>query len=429
MTEAHLPQVEPFVPWGAPPPAPGRAGPLSGLRLTVKDVIDVAGLPTGAGHPRWLDTHPVPARDADAVAALREAGAELVGKSHTDELAFSLGGTNAHYGAPANPAAPGHACGGSSSGTAAAVASGAADLGLGTDTAGSIRVPAAYTGLWGFRPSHARVSRAGLVPLAPSFDVPGLLARDVAVLRLAAAFLLGGGAGAEPATRLHVPPDLWSAVSPRVGAALAPALRRLAESLPIDRTPVFPGPGLDGERVRAAFAVVQGAQAWDAHGVWITTEHPEFGPGVGARFRAAARITKEELAPAEDLLARAAERIAALLADGGLLALPTAPTPAPPLPEGFRSPGSDGPGGGREAEEEPAPPTYRGHSGYRAVVTGPRDRERRAATVRLTCLAGLAGAPAVSLPAGRLDGLPLGLSLMAAPGHDERVLETAAALA
>ena len=115
------------------------AGPLAGLRLAVKDLFDLAGTPTGAGNPRWLETHEVPAKDAEAVALLRAAGARVVGKTITDELAWSLNGTNAHYGTPDNPAAPGRVPGGSSSGSASAVAQDLADIGLGTDTGGSIR--------------------------------------------------------------------------------------------------------------------------------------------------------------------------------------------------------------------------------------------------------------------------------------------------
>src|SRR5439155_268164 len=164
----------------------GGAGP----RLAVKDLVDVAGLPTGAGHPRWLATHPVADRSADVVNQLTAAGAVVVGKVHTDEFAYSMFGSNAHYGTPDNPRAPGRLPGGSSSGPAVAVAAGRADIGLGTDTAGSVRIPASWCGLYGLRPSHQRASRAGIVPLAPSFDVPGPLCADLDPLRAAALALL-----------------------------------------------------------------------------------------------------------------------------------------------------------------------------------------------------------------------------------------------
>ncbi|GIH23808.1 amidohydrolase [Acrocarpospora phusangensis] len=372
--------IDPFVLWGTPPETPGGSGPLAGVRLAVKDVFDVAGTPTGAGHPRWLETHGAATGDAGAVARLRAAGAVLAGKTHTDEFAYSLGGTNQHYGIPENPAAPGHVCGGSSSGSAAAVAAGLADLGLGTDTAGSIRVPASYTGLYGFRPTHARAPRDGMVPLAPEFDVPGLLTRDLGLLRTAAGALLDGTGQNTPATRLCVPPDLWAEQSPRVGAALAAAIARLG--LPVHRTPL-------GHDVTDAFAIAQAAQAWECHGEWITRERPGFGPGVAARFRRAEGLTREEVTLARKALGEAADRIRVLLDGGGVLVLPAAPGAAPAIG---------------------------------------RPEDRRLSTLRLTCLAPLSGGPALSLPAGLLDGRPIGLCLMTARGHDEVLFDLAARL-
>lgn len=359
--------IDPFVPWGVA--TEGSGGP----RLAVKDVIDVEGLPTGAGHPDLLGE---PAeRDAEAVSRLR-AMSVFAGKTHTDELAWSLGGTNQHYGAIENPVAPGRVCGGSSSGSAAAVAGGRADLGLGTDTAGSVRVPGSFCGLYGFRPTHSRAPRAGIVPLAPSYDVPGLLTRDLPLLEWAADALLDPGPDVNQPERLWVPADLWSELSPRVGAALAPAIRGLG--LPVDRTPL----GLD---VTDAFAVTQAAQTWECHGEWVRANRPEFGPGVGARFERAERLTAEEITLAAKNVAEARARLLDLL-DGAVMALPSAPGVAPEL--------------GRPSRV-------------------------RAATLRLTCLAPIAGAPALSVPVTLLDSCPLGLSLMAAPGGDESLFALA----
>jgi amidase len=377
--------IEPFVPWipiTEPTDAPVE-GPLAGVRLAVKDVIDVAGSPTGAGHPRWLATHPPAVRDAEAVARLRAAGAAIVGKNHTDELAYSLSGTNAHYGTPCNPAAPGHTPGGSSSGTAAAVAAGKADLGLGTDTAGSIRVPASYTGLLGLRPTHTRVPRDGVVPLAPSFDVPGLLARDLPTLLAGAGCLLSGLAGGDAAARLLLPADLWAAVPAGVREALAPTIDRLAEALPTDRAPLFEAAAVDWDRARNAFSTVQAAEAWQAHGSWVRRERPTFGPDVTARLDMAAKVTNDEAADGRKTVSLTKSLLVGRLDRGGVLAIPSCPGPAPAL----------------EVDAD------------------------RMAIVRFTCLASIAGAPAISIPAARLAGLPLGLSLIAAPGHDERLLD------
>jgi amidase len=371
--------IDPYVPW-----VPIAQAPSGALRLAVKDVIDVAGLPTGAGHPLWLRTHPAPAeRDAEVVARLRRAGAFVVGKTHTDELAYSLGGTNVHYGAPINPAAESRVTGGSSSGTASAVALGTADLGLGTDTAGSIRVPASYCGLYGLRPTHARVSRAGVVPLAPSFDVPGLITRDAGLLRVSSCFLEPAEEVAE-IERVLMPDDVWLPVDPAVREALEPEIASL--NLPVDRASLFGGSDL-WERTREAFRVVQAFEAWQAHGAWIERERPEFGPGVGERFRVAREVTQTQAEAGREVL----RQMAALLHErlrGAVLAIPSAPGPAPRL--------------------DVAP-----------------DPERRAAALRFTCLAGAAGAPAVSIPGAAVGGAPVGMSLVGVPGADERLIQLA----
>ena len=171
-------------------------GPLAGLTFAAKDNLDVLGFASGCGNPRWLETHPDPApAHAPAVAALLNAGASLVGKTQMDELAWALTGENAHYGTPKNPAAPSRVPGGSSSGSAVAVAAGFCDVALGTDTAGSVRVPAGYCGIFGFRPTHGAVSLAGCVPLAPSFDVVGVFAAEPRALKAAGDALLDGAPG------------------------------------------------------------------------------------------------------------------------------------------------------------------------------------------------------------------------------------------
>ncbi|WP_067673375.1 amidase family protein [Nocardia miyunensis] len=354
----------------------------AGLRLAVKDVIDVAGMPTGAGNPRWLATHSIPQQDAAVVRALR-AEFTVVGKTHTDELAFSLSGTNAHYGTPVNPVAPERIPGGSSSGTAAVIAAGLADLGLGTDTAGSIRVPASYTGIFGLRPTHSRAPHAGIVPLAPSFDVPALLARDLATLRAGARLMLDGtGTDARPRT-VWWPADI--PVAEPVRQVLRSTLTRLVGAgFELTTAPLFEAGGWD--RVRAAFSTAQAAQVWEQHGEWVRRERPIFGRNVSARLELAAEVTPRMAAEARSVLRTASDRILRALADDRVLALPATPYPAPLL---------DDSGAGR------------------------------AAVVRLTCLAPILGAPALSLPVARIDGLPLGLSLIASPGCDESLLATA----
>ena len=166
------------------------AGLLDGLTFALKDLIDVAGCRTGAGNPDWLARQSPAERSATVVEKTLAAGATLVGKTITDELAFSLEGRNVHYGSPINPACPDRMCGGSSSGSGVAVAAGLVDFAIGTDTGGSVRVPASFLGVFGFRPSHGAVSLDGVVPFAPSYDTVGWFARDAELLEKVGLVLL-----------------------------------------------------------------------------------------------------------------------------------------------------------------------------------------------------------------------------------------------
>src|SRR5467141_1862666 len=181
----------------------GRAGgPLSGLTFAAKDLFDVAGHPTGGGNPDWARQNPVPTRHAWAVQHLLDAGATLIGKTITDEVSLGIVGENAFYGTPVNPRAPDRVPGGSSSGSAAAVAAGLCDTALGTDTGGSVRVPASYCGLYGIRPTHGRIASAGMMPHVPSADTVGWFARDATMLARVGAAMLGGPESADGPTPL-----------------------------------------------------------------------------------------------------------------------------------------------------------------------------------------------------------------------------------
>ncbi|MFG1246650.1 amidase [Xanthobacter flavus] len=371
--------------------APTGAGPLDGLTFALKDLFHVAGVPTAAGSPAWLASHGVPDANAPVVDLLLGAGARLVGKTHTDEMAWSLNGENHHYGTPINPAAPGRIPGGSSSGSAAATAGGLVDFAIGSDTGGSVRLPASYCGLFGLRPTHGRISIAGAVPLAPSYDTVGWFARDAQTFEKVGAVLLGGLA-ATPAPRLLLARDLFEAAGPKVTAALAPALARItalygaAEEVDVAHGAL--------PHWRNAFRILQSADAWAEHADWVRGAQPEFGPGVKERFAAAATLDPAEVAEARALRAQVRARIDALLGDDGILLLPTAPGIAP----------------------------RRG--------TPLADLEAfRARAIELLCLSGHAGTPQISLPLATLEGCPLGLSAMAPRGKDEMLLALATAVA
>jgi amidase len=378
----------PHAPLGAY--GPGGAGPLAGRTLAVKDLFDVAGLVTGAGTPAWADGRAPAETDAPAVAALRRAGARVVGKTVTDELAWSLNGENVHYGTPENPAAPGRIPGGSSAGSAASVAGGLAEIGLGTDTGGSVRLPASYCGIWGVRPTHGRLSLAGTVPLAPSYDTVGWFARDPTLLGLVGEVLLGADPPRRPA-RLLLAEDLFARVAPPHDTALRAAAHGLADRLGLAPEPVTLAE--DGIAAwRAVFRICQSAEVWESHGAWVRSADPAFGPGIKERFAMAAALDRDEVAAARARRAEIAARMDALL-DDALLLVPGAGGPPPP----------------------------RGLTG--AALDDVRDR-----ALDILCPAGHAGLPQLALPALTTPEGPLGLGLVAARGADATLLSLAPAL-
>jgi amidase len=366
-------------------------GPLSGLNFAAKDIFDVAGMVTGCGNPDWARTHEPAEADAPAVAALLSAGARLIGKTITDELAYSLNGQNFHYGTPTNSNAPGRIPGGSSCGSAAAVAGGVTDTALGSDTGGSVRIPASYCGLFGLRPTHGRIPLDGVMPLAPSYDTVGWFARDAATLQRIGSVLLGEAEKRE-AQRLVVAVDALDQALPEARQRLAPVLTRLQQRLG-GAEALYAGGEHDLEHWMRVFRVTQGHEIWRVHGEWITRTQPTFGPEIRERFEWAAGIDDESAAAAakerEEFRARLCDRLAD---DERVLCLPTAPGIAPRL----------------DADPETL-------------------REHRSRVLCLTCIAGLAGLPQISLPLASLSGCPLGISLIAGPGGDQMLLSFAAA--
>lgn len=366
-------------------------GPLAGLAFAVKDLFHVAGVPTAAGSPAWLATHAPPALNAVAVDVLLAAGARLTGKTRTDEMAYSLSGDNAHYGAPTNPAAPDRLPGGSSSGSAVAVASGLVPFALGSDTGGSVRLPGSFCGILGFRPTHGRIPVEGMVPLAPSFDTVGWFAADGAVLERVGDVLLPPAAAAAP-LRLMLAEDAFALAGPEVAAALAPAVERVEEVLGDSRPLTLAEEG-DLASWAETFRVCQAADIWATHGAWVRETRPAFGPGVAERFAAAARLGAEEIARARAARTGIAARLRDLVASRTVICLPTVPGAAPPC-----------------AATPADIDSYRGRA------------------LRLLCPAGLAGLPQVTLPLARIEGAPLGLSLIGWPDGDRALLAVARAL-
>lgn len=371
---------------------PGAAsGRLAGLDFAAKDLFDVAGHPTTYGNPDWARTHPPAAGTAPCVAALLQAGAHLRGKTKTVELAYGLTGENVWHGTPLNPAVPDRFPGGSSCGSAAAVAAGSVDFALGSDTAGSVRIPASYCGLFGIRPSWGAVSLAGARGLAPSMDTAGWFARDAALLaRVGEVLLPELGAGAlGPLLR---PGGAWTNAQPATAEALAPAFRALEALL---------GPALPVEVAPEGLAALyeharclQAEEVWATLGDWIEAEKPALGPGVAERFAAARAMDPAKAAAGRAFRRIYAARVRALLAGGAVLAYPTSPAPAPLL-----------------------------------TATPAEQNAIRESTMGVTAMSGLAGLCEVTVPAGRAEGAPVGLSLAAVPGRDRALLALAATVA
>lgn len=382
-----------FVPHDLTQPLRGAAtGPLAGLTAVVKDMYDIAGERTGSGNPTWLETHQPATRHAGVVAALLDAGATITGKTICDEFFYSVTGANYHYGTPVNIRAPGRLPGGSSSGSAAAIGAGLADFALGSDTGGSVRIPASFNGIYGLRPTHGRIDVSGVQDQAPSFDVPGWFAASPGVFRKVGSVLLDKQGVVAPISRVVVLEDAFAEAETAVADLLRTLLEFMADDLPpLTHARIAPD-GFDGWR--DAMRVKQAYEAWQSFGEFITREQPDIGPGVRERLAYAATVTMADAELATTIRDTARAHIRSVVTPGTVLALPTAPAIAPRIDTPF-------------AELE----------------------DFRVRVMRLTCIAGMGGLPQVSIPAGTLGGCPIGLSFIGWAGGDEALLDLAYTLA
>jgi amidase len=368
-----------------------ETGPLAGLGFAVKDLIDVAGWPTGAGNPDWPAYAGTPVRHAAVVARLLGAGAAIVGKTITDEISLGILGENPHDGTPANPAAPDRVPGGSSSGSAAAVAGGACDFALGTDTGGSVRVPASFSGLYGIRPTLGRVDFAGICVQSPSSDTCGWFARDAGLFARVGEVLLGEAVPSALPTTLLVATDAFGFADESVQAALAPMVERLAGLLGARRDETLAPAGLTAW-LRAQ-RVLQQSEAYATFAPWLNTHNPRLAWSVARGLVAGAEYSAAERGYAAITRREVTARLALLLPPGTILCMPTTPFPAPlrGLPV--------------------------------SALAMPRDR-----ISALTCPAGHSGVPQVNLPGATVEGAPVGLSILAGRGQDAALLAVARAL-
>jgi len=382
-----------FVPHDLPAPVHGAAiGSLAGMTAVIKDMYDIAGTRTGGGNPDWFAQQKPATRHSAVVEQLLAAGATITGKTICDEFFYSIAGVNVHYGTPANLRAPGRLPGGSSSGSAAACGANACDFALGSDTGGSIRIPASFNGIFGLRPTHGRVDLAGAMAMAPSFDVGGWFANAPEVFRRVGTVLLRGAAVAAPVIRLVVASDAFAQADAEVASLGRQFLAHATSVLPEPTEITAAARGFDDWR--EAFRIIQAREVWESFGGFVTRAKPKLGPGIKERMQFAATVTTEQCDAARPIAAAARANLRALLPPGTIMALPTAPSIAPRL---------DASHGELE--------------------------EFRARAMRLTCMAGLAGLPQMNVPVGTVAGCPAGLSLIGWPGADEALLDLAVALA
>jgi len=382
-----------FVPYPDVPVRHAGSGPLSGLYFGVKDLFDIAGYPTGGGNPLLLAMSGIKTQTAPTVQKLLDAGAALAGKTVTDELAFSMNGNNAHFGAPINGSAPERITGGSSSGSASAVSSRLCDFALGTDTGGSVRAPASHCGLYGIRPTHGRVSLDAALALCHSLDTCGWFARDAHTFARVADVLLAPDATPLPARpRLLMPSDVWALVDSALRPAWDGALQQITQLL---------GSAQDCHAVLDSFDAmywsfryIQGREAWMTDGSFISRYAPVLGPGVKERFDWSSKVTDAQVQEAEQFRARFRQHLADLLGDDGVLVMPTMPDIAP-----------------LRTADEASLEVYRNQA------------------VQMLCLAGLAGFPQISLPLASREGAPLGISLLGPAGTDRSLIAIAQQLA
>jgi amidase len=381
-----------FVPHDLAAPLKGAAsGPLAGLSAVVKDMYDIAGERTGCGSPEWLATHPPAARNCPPVQKILDAGATIIGKTVCDEYFYSVSGANAHYGTPVNIRAPGRLPGGSSAGSAAACGAGLCDFALGSDTGGSVRVPASFNGIYGLRPTHERIEHSGVADMAPSFDVPGWFAATPGVFRKVGAVLLDNRRVAAQINRVVVLEDAFAQAEEPVADLLRTLLEFMSEDLPGMAHGRIAPDGFDPWR--EAFRIVQAYETWQTFGAFVTKHRPNIGPGVKERMQFASTVTSAQADASREVVNKARDHIRQIVVPGTVLALPTAPSIAPKI-----------------------------------EISGAELEEFRTRVMRLTCTSGISGLPQMNIPGGTINGCPIGLSFIGWAGGDEALLDLACEL-
>ena len=372
---------------------PYSQGELNGLSFAVKDNVDIANEITGYGSPGWIDTHAAPVTNAICVEQLLTAGGTCQGKTKSDELAYSLLGVNAFYGTPLNPKAPDRVPGGSSSGSASAVAGELVDFALGTDTGGSIRVPASNCGVWGYRPSHGAVSLSGVLSLAPSFDTVGVLSQTGEILEKVMRVLL-----AEKSVENNVPllvylvDDVLQMSDQQILDKITPSLNRISGYYEVQTLTLaeITGPHVNCRWLFEQLGFLLSTEIWNTFGAWIKNENPTLSSDVKCNLHGYAESADRKAIQCSLRAKKEFQnRINNFLCEGKILCFPTTVDQAPRL-------------------DEITPAFLAGAYIPRAMGVN-----------AISCLS---CTPQITIPVAEADGVPVGLSFIAGYGHDMRLV-------
>lgn len=382
-----------YVPHDLEQPLVGSdSGPLAGLSVVVKDMYDIAGERAGGGSPAWLEAHEPATTHSAIVDRILSAGGTITGKTVCDEFFYSITGDNFHYGTPLNPRAPDSIPGGSSSGSASACAAGSCDIAIGSDTAGSVRVPAALCGVYGIRVSRGRMDMRGAISMAPSFDAGGWFASSAGLFRRAGQALLENYQPApSEIRRMVVLDDAFRNIDPRIAELLRDFLSRIARVLPETGASTVAGEDID--RWRETMRLTQAAEVWQNFGKLISHTDLPLGPGIAERMKIASSVDDAQVRAGRIVLDEATERMSSATADETVLILPTCPSVAPLL------------------SSSPAQ--------FEAF---------RVKTMRLVCMASISGLPQITVPIGCMGGSPVGLSFLGWKNGEEALLDLAVRL-
>ncbi len=376
---------------------PHRPGNLSGLKFAVKDLIDIQNYVTGCGNPLWKQKHSPALNHALCVDQLLDAGAQCVGTTICDEFAFSLYGKNFFYGMPVNYRAPLHIPGGSSSGSASAVAGEMVDFALGTDTAGSVRVPASNCGLFGLRPSHGRFSLAGVAVCSPTFDTVGIFSKSLEVLDKVAHVLLGEAESKGTLNKIYLITDVFNLCDAAVVEALEKPIAQLKKNYQVIAISLDEILGIvDG--LKGCFechGLIKNIEAWNSFGSWLQENPHSVSPKIKENFDYISSLDQRELADKIQLREKLRNRLNQFLEPGNLLCFPTAAGLPPLISTSFQ-----------ELKES-------------------RYARRTLMIASMACIGDL---PEITVPYSETNGIPVGLSFAAGHRKDEFLIQTVSQL-